>query len=162
MFVPQSLVCGVAHSVPRTTVLFYLRNAYRLKRSEAPSDAKDALRGAQRPRAAESRWRFPNRRATRLTWCFLNVSPGRLICLCHVRMFPLPCSIPPAEADLAAHPQKAPAPVPSRFKRLFHAESCGTALTWGYASVSPGRDYFLCHTCWIIAFPVHTQLSCCI
>lgn len=161
MFVPQSLVCGVAHSVPRTTVLFYLRNAYRLKRSEAPPDSKDALRGAQRPRAAESRWRFSNRRATRLTWCFLNVSPGRLICLCHVRMFPLPCSIPPAEADLAAHPQKAPAPVPSRFKRLFHAESCGTALTWGYPRVSPGHDYFLCHTCWITVFPAHTPRSCC-
>lgn len=161
MFVPQSLVCGVAHSVPRTTVLFYLRNAYRLKRSEAPPDSKDALRGTQRPRAAESRWRFSNRCATRLTWCFLNVSPGRLICLCHVRMFPLPCSIPPAEADLAAHPQKAPAPVPSRFKRLFHAESCGTALTWGYPRVSPGHDYFLCHTCWITVFPAHTPRSCC-
>lgn len=162
MFVPQFPVWGVAHFVPRTGVLFYLRNAYRLKRSEAPSDAKGALCGTQRPRAAESRWRFSNRCATRLTWCFLNVSPGRLICLCHVRMFPLPCSIPPAEADLAAHPQKAPAPVPSRFKRLFHAESCGTALTWGYPRVSPGHDYFLCHTCWITVFPAHTPRSCCI
>lgn len=91
-----------------------------------------------------------NRCATRLTWCFLNVFPGRLNCLCHVRMFPLPCSIPPAEADLAAHPQKAPAPVPSRFKRLFRAESCGTALTSSYPRGSPGRDNFLRHTLRVI------------